>query len=76
MNLVVIGLQLVEHINYLSDSRQRALYGADPRAKLRDSIGPDVLRRNENDMGQYGGGILRNNNTPAPLRLFLPKHQA
>jgi hypothetical protein len=45
----------------LSDPRQRALYGADPRAKLRDRIGPDVLRRNENNMGQYGGGILNKN---------------
>jgi hypothetical protein len=51
----------------LSDPRQRVLYGADPRAKLRDRIGPDVLRRNENNMGQYGGGILRNDNTPGQL---------
>jgi hypothetical protein len=44
----------------LSDPRQRALYGADPAAKLRDRIEPDVLRRNDHNMGQYGGGILRN----------------
>ena len=44
----------------LSDPRQRALYGADPAAKLRDRIEPDVLRRNDQNMGQYGGGILRN----------------
>jgi len=46
----------------LSDPRQRALYGADPRAKLRDRIEPDVLRRNDRNMGKYGGGILKNNN--------------
>ena len=44
----------------LSDPRQRALYRADPRARLRDRIEPDVLRRNDQNMGQYGGGILRN----------------
>ena len=45
----------------LSDPRQRALYGADPRAKLRDRIEPDVLRKNDQNMGQYGGGILNKN---------------
>jgi hypothetical protein len=45
----------------LSDPRQRALYGADPAAKLRDRIEPDVLRRNDHNMGQYGGGILKPN---------------
>ena len=44
----------------LSDARQRALYRADPRARLRDRIEPDVLRKNDQNMGQYGGGILKN----------------
>ena len=45
----------------LSNPRDRARYRADPRARLRDRIEPDVLRRNDQNMGQYGGGILNNN---------------
>ena len=45
----------------LSNPSDRARYRADPRARLRDRIEPDVLRRNDQNMGQYGGGILNNN---------------
>ena len=44
----------------LSNPSDRARYRADPRARLRDRIEPDVLRKNDQNMGQYGGGILKN----------------
>ena len=47
----------------LSNPSQRALYGADPGAQLRDRIDPNPLRRIERNTGQYGGGVLNNNNS-------------
>ena len=48
----------------LSNPSDRVQYGADPAAQLRDRIDPNPLRRIERNTGQYGGGVLNNNNSP------------
>ena len=51
----------------LSNPRDRVRYGADPLAKLRDRLDVNPKRRIERNIGQYGGGVLRNDNTPGQL---------
>ena len=45
----------------LSNPIDRLRYGADPAAKLRDRIDVNPQRRIERNIGQYGGGVLKNN---------------
>jgi hypothetical protein len=51
----------------LSNPSDRVRYGADPAAKLRDRLDINPQRRIERNIGQYGGGVLNNNNTPGQL---------
>ncbi len=46
----------------LSNPSDRVRYGADPLAKLRDRLDVNPQRRIERNTGQYGGGVLNNNN--------------
>jgi hypothetical protein len=46
----------------LSNPSDRVQYGADPAAQLRDRIDVNPQRRIEQNTGQYGGGVLNNNN--------------
>jgi len=48
----------------LSNPSDRVRYGADPLAKLRDRLDVNPQRRIERNTGQYGGGVLNNNNSP------------
>ena len=50
----------------LSNPIDRLRYGADPAAKLRDRIDINPQRRIERNTGQYGGGVLNNNNDNSP----------
>jgi len=45
----------------LSNPKDRVRYRADPKAKLRDRLDVNPQRRIERNIGQYGGGVLRNN---------------
>ena len=51
----------------LSNPSDRVRYRADPKAKLRDRLDINPQRRIERNIGQYGGGVLKNNNTPGQL---------
>ena len=48
----------------LSNPSDRVRYGADPKARLRDRLNVNPQRRIERNTGQYGGGVLNNNNSP------------
>ncbi|MFC1719563.1 hypothetical protein ACFL00_00300 [Pseudomonadota bacterium] len=42
----------------LNNPSDRVMYEVDPAAQLRDSIDVDPLREIEQDLGEYGGGVL------------------
>ena len=42
----------------LSNPSDRVRYGADPNAQLRDSIDVNPIRDVERSVGEYGGGVL------------------
>ena len=48
----------------LSNPLDRVKYNSDPRAKLRDRTSNQYMRELESNLGQSGGGIFNNNNSP------------
>ena len=49
----------------LSKQSDRIKYQSDPAAKLLDSIGSQYIREMENNLGEFGGGIFQQNNSPS-----------